>query len=252
MIATELVDALIEGHGGRARWRAVDSIEAALSSGGLAFALKWQPFALRWLQAVVRPHAREVTLYGYGRPEWRGIWTPDEVRLVDAGGDTVARRTSPRQAFARSGRVLRWDALDMLYFAGYALWNYLSFPFLLEAPGVTAIEKPAAGPPGSRLIEAWFDDGVPTHSRVQRFHVDASLRLVRHDYTADVLGRFATAANFCRASQVVDGLRFYTRRRVVPRFGPELVLPLPTLVWIELDSVRVRFLGGSGPPSAPG
>lgn len=247
MIATELVDALIAAHGGRARWHLVDSIEASLSSGGLAFALKGQPLALRWLHAVVRPHAREVVLYGYAQPEWRGVWTPDEVRLVDARGETIAQRESPRACFARVGRQLRWDRLDMLYFAGYALWNYLSFPFLLESSGVTAIEKPVDGAPSTRLLEAWFDESVPTHCRVQRFHIDASLHLLRHDYTADVIGRLATAANFCRAAEEVDGIRFYTRRQVVPRFGDGLILPFPTLVWIELDSLRVRFVGGGRP-----
>jgi hypothetical protein len=44
---------------------------------------------------------------------------------------------------------------------------------------------------------------------------------------------------------VVDGLRFYTRRLVTPRFGDPLVLPGPTLVWIELDDIRVHRRGGA-------
>jgi hypothetical protein len=74
---------------------------------------------------------------------------------------------------------------------------------------------------------------------VQSFHVDASGLLTRHDYTADVIGKWANAANFCLASEIVDGVRFYTRRRVLPRFGTQTVLPFPTLVWIEIDAIRL-------------
>ena len=70
--------------------------------------------------------------------------------------------------------------------------------------------------------------------------LDAAGLLRRHDYTADVIGGWATAANRCLASEVVDDLRFYTRRLVTPRFGDHLVLPGPTLVWIELDDTGAR------------
>ncbi len=75
--------------------------------------------------------------------------------------------------------------------------------------------------------------------------LDAAGLLLRHDYTADVIGGWATAANRRLASEVVDGLRFYTRRLVTPRFGDHPVLPGPTLVWIELDDIRVRWRGGA-------
>ena len=71
------------------------------------------------------------------------------------------------------------------------------------------------------------------------YQLDPARLLARHDYTADVIGQWANAANLCLASEVVDGLRFYTRRRVFPRFGTQNVLPFPTLVWIVIDDLRV-------------
>jgi hypothetical protein len=56
---------------------------------------------------------------------------------------------------------------------------------------------------------------------------------------ADVIGRWAAAANFCVASAEAGGLSFYSRRRVFPRLGANTVLPVPTLVWIEIDDLRV-------------
>lgn len=240
MDATRLLDDVIAAHGGRERWRQVDAIEARLSSGGLAFTLHLQPWALRRLRIAVRPHAREVILRDYVHLGWRGVWTPDEVRILDAGGGTVARRPQPRASFSRLDRQVRWDKLDMLYFAGYALWNYLSFPFILEQPGVSLSCSGRASGGGSRRLDAHFEPSVPTHSAMQSFHLDDNGLLLRHDYTADVIGRWAKAANACLASESVDGLRFYTRRRVTPRMPGDTALPLPTLVWIEIDDIRVR------------
>ncbi len=233
MDSDDLFERVIEAHGGRERWRAVDTIEARLDSAGLAFTLHMQPSALRDLRIQVRPHAREVVLDDFCHPGWRGVWTPDQVRLFDADDKLVEQRDQPRASFARPIKRLRWDKLDILYFAGYALWNYLSFPFILEEPGVSLIES------GAGRLSARFDASVPTHSPIQVFHIDPDGALARHDYTADVIGAWATAANLCLASETVDGLRFYTRRRVYPRLGEGGPMPFPTLVRIDLDAIHL-------------
>ncbi|MBL8485623.1 MAG: hypothetical protein JNK22_00775 [Rhodocyclaceae bacterium] len=236
-----LLEKVLDAHGGRLAWGRVRTIEAALSSGGLAFSMHGQGSALLGLHARVHPHERRVALAGYTGHGRTGLWTPDRVTLRDAAGNPLADRDFPRRSFRRLDRLFRWDALDMLYFAGYALWNYLTFPFLLAEPGVRVSEAPPfPGSGGGRLV-AEFPEDFPTHSRRQVFHVDEAGRLLRHDYTAEVIGRFATAAHLCLASETAGGLRFYTRRRVVPRFGGELVLPGPTLVWIALDDLGLRF-----------
>jgi hypothetical protein len=233
-----LIEQVLAAHGGRARWRSVDAIEATLHSGGLAFTSRLQPFALRNQLVTVRPHVRRVTFAGFGRPGWRGLWTPDYVRIEDQTGSPVDERHDPRRAFARLDRRLRWDRLDLLYFAGYALWNYLSFPFLLLEPGVTVDTAPDEVGGRWRRLVARFDTSVPTHSPVQTLHIDTAGFLVRHDYTAEVFGAWASAANVCLASSEAGGLRFYTRRRVYPRLG-RWALPAPTLVWIHLDNLRL-------------
>jgi hypothetical protein len=50
--------------------------------------------------------------------------------------------------------------------------------------------------------------------------------LVRHDYVADVVGRWARAAHLCRWV-----------RPIGPGNRP---LPFPTMVWIRLADVRVE------------
>lgn len=239
--AKDLLELVLAAHGGRALWQRVAALHFDFSSGGLAFSSHLQGRALRGLGATVWPQARQVILTDFGGTGWQGHWTPDQVWLQDPSGQRVAEREGPRRQFARFDRNFRWDRLDILYFAGYALWNYLGFPFLLETPGVTLLDgrAPAGDTPGRLVVR--FDASVPTHSALQTFHVDGRGHLLRHDYTADVIGRWARAANLCLESQEVEGLRVYTRRRVYPRLGVKRVLSFPLLVWIQLDHPRVEW-----------
>jgi hypothetical protein len=243
-IRPAFLDEVIVRHGGLDRWRALDRIEAELSSGGLAFASRGQARALIERHVTVHPHARRVVLEPFPRQGICGEWTPDRVRIMDEDGQTVAERRHPRQAFASLLRQFRWDDLDMLYFAGYALWNYLSFPFLLADPGVDVQEQIPSSPRHDswRRLNAIFADGYPTHSARQSFLFDEHGLLRHHDYVADVIGRWASAANVPLASEEVGGLRFYTRRRVYPRIKQGLVLPFPTLVWIEFGALSVHVV----------
>ena len=152
-------------------------------------------------------------------------------------GLTPRERREPRRHFGGLVNQVYWDKLDILYFAGYALWNYLTFPFILEEPGVVLRENDNGAAP---RLDAVFEANFPTHSVKQSFWLDPSRRLVRHDYTADVIGTWATAANVCLDSVEADGLRFYNRRKVFPRLGPrQTIVRFPTLVWIEIDDLRV-------------
>ncbi len=239
MTSGDLLEETIEAHGGRDRWRAIDDIRFSLSSGGFAFLSRSQPNALKTLKVSMRPHERQTLLGDFPRPGWQGSWTPDRVQISDPEGRLTAERRDPRSHFRGLVNQLYWDKLDILYFAGYALWNYLSFPFVLDEPGVVVTQSD--GRSGNPRLDAVFDPNFPTHSAQQSFWLDPSRRLVRHDYTADVIGAWAAAANVCLASVEVEGLRFYSRRKVYPRLGPrQTVAPFPTLVWIEIDDLQVN------------
>ena len=242
MMPADLLNETVEAHGGRARWRRVVAITAALSSGGLAFLSRCQPHALKGLTIEVRPHDVAVTLADFVRPGWRGTWTSARAAIHDAEGRVVAERNDPRSHFGGLVNQVYWDKLDVLTFAGYALWNYLSFPFLLDSPDVALIGADGPSKSGLLRLDVRFAPGAPTHSATQSFHIDLQRRLVQHDYVAEPIGRWATGANLCLASELVDGLRFYTRRKVFPRFGARRrAVPFPTLVWIEIDDLRVSF-----------
>jgi hypothetical protein len=137
-------------------------------------------------------------------------------------------------------RNLRWDALDSTYFAGYAMWNYVTTPYLLTREGVELSQGEAWEEKGEtwQRLEA-FPESIHTHSRRQTFYFDARRLLRRHDYVAEVVGGWAKAAHYCADHAQAGGLVFPTRRWVRPIRPGNRSLPFPTMVWIELRELQV-------------
>lgn len=54
--------------------------------------------------------------------------------IEDRDGRVVEERADPRASFAGHVLATPWDRLHLLYFAGYANWNYFTAPFLLTEP----------------------------------------------------------------------------------------------------------------------
>jgi hypothetical protein len=233
------IRAAIDAHGGAARWSDCTAIDARVTAGGFLFAIKGRP-------AMLRVHTRAWTretrfaFFDFPRPgetsEWLG---DDEVRVVDARGTVLARRTQPRAAFRDWKRNVRWDHLDFVYFAGYATWNYFCAPFLFLRDGFQFQQ----GPMLDTLAGEWsrvrvtFPPGIPTHSRVQDLYFDTQHRLVRLDYTAEVVGGWAHAAHSCSAFETFDGLLFATRRIVKPLLFGDAPFPFPTLVALHFEEI---------------
>jgi hypothetical protein len=175
----------------------------------------------------------------------RAVFDRGEVRIETAEGDVVESRRDARPAFAGLRglrRNVRWDALDVAYFAGYAWWNYLMTPLLLTHDGFAVSEgdRRSEGDEQWRRLEVTFPPGIHTHSRHQTFHVDSVGLIRRHDYVAEPVGRWARAAHFCSNHRHIAGLVFPTRRRVQPRVPGGRVLRHPTLVALDIDEIEVE------------
>lgn len=239
-----LLDEVLEAHGGAARWRVARRVYVHARSGGFLLRTRVPGTRFADYRLTVDLAEPRAVLDPFPESGVRGVFDRGAARLERGDGEVIASRSEPRGAFfGRPGlrRNFRWDPLDATYFAGYAMWNYLSFPLLLSRPDVEVREISPWRSDGEELrrLEVDFPESMDTHSPRQTFYFDAAGRLVRHDYVAEVVGGWAKAAHLCADHVDADGLVFPTRRRVRPIGPHNHPLPFPTMVWIRLTDLRV-------------
>jgi hypothetical protein len=233
-----LAEHAIEGHGGMTAWQQTQEIAVQISSGGFAFASKLQGHAVRGVEARVATSGQRVAFAGYPVAGQRGRLEDDgSVRIETAAGEPSSARENPRAAFGDLRHRLWWDRLDILYFGTYAIWTYISTPFVFLREGYELRELAPWEERGERWrrLAVRFPDGVHTHSREQVFYVDEAGLIRRHDYTAEPFGGWAKAAHYCFDHRSFDGLLLPTRRLVYPRRSDNRPRPRPRLVWIEVS-----------------
>lgn len=237
----ELLDQVLEAHGGADRFAAVREIAVDVRSWGALFLLKLHRRGIPDCECRVQTTTPHAVFSPYPEPGRRGVFTAESVRIEADDGEPVSERHDARAAFRSPRHIVHWDDLDLLYFAGYAWWNYLTAPFLLTRPGVEVREIEPRIDRGEELrrLHARFPADVPTHSAEQVFAFTPDGLLRRHDYTAEVVGGWARGAHYTHAHREFGGLIFPTRRRVLPRRPGGMALPAPTLVALDVLDVRL-------------
>lgn len=238
-----LIDRVIERYGGMDLWSTVENITMHARSGGVALPLRFKFGAFKDYQAKISVHEPHVRITPHPRVGMQGIFSGDTVRIETENGEPVQERHKARSAFGNLRHKIWWDHLDAVHFAGYALWNYLTTPFLLCRPEIQLQELPAWQESNEswQRLQATFPPDLLTHSREQTFYFDADGLLKRHDYTALVFGNFAKAAHYSWDHKEVNGIPFPTRRRVFPRKKDGSPLRLVTLVSIDIEAIEVEM-----------
>jgi len=184
-------------------------------------------------------------LWPFPRDGERAVFDHGLARIETDAGALISERRDPRAAFnGLSGlrRNLRWDPLDVAYFVGYAIWNYLTTPYLLTWDRLSLREGPKWRERDAiwRRLEVTFPPELHTHSTEQCFYIDERGLIRRQDYTAEPIASFARAAHYTDQHREFDGLVFPTRRRVLPRGPGGRALSRPTLVALDILAVAVE------------
>jgi hypothetical protein len=170
-----------------------------------------------------------------------GVFDQGAVSIETDRGAQIAHRLDPRSQLHLPRHLLWWDKLDLLYFIGSALWNYLSAPFMFASPGfeLRQLEPWTEGGEVWSRLAVTFPAELHTHSRHQVFYFDAGGLLRRLDYTAEEFGKRAAAAHYCSDHREFGGLTFPTRRRVFLRRPDGRPRGYPLLIWIDIEAVEV-------------
>ncbi len=240
-----LLDQVMQAHGGWDRWQSSAVIHARVRTGGLLVRTRVPGNRLADYRVAVDVHEPRTVIDPFPHDGQRGVFERGTVRIEDRDGEVVSSRTYPRSAFfGRSGlrRNIRWDAMDSVYFAGYAMWGYLTTPYLLTREGVQVDEGETWEEGGQtwRRLNVCFPPDIDTHSPRQTYYFDTRGQLRRHDYIALVVGRWARAAHYCADEVQADGLIFATRRGVHPIGPGNRPLPFINLVSMRLSDVVVE------------
>ncbi|MGW1888244.1 hypothetical protein [Streptomyces sp. NPDC001970] len=187
---------------------------------------------------TVRLHEEWASVQPYGAPDQRSSFSPDRVAIEKTDGTVIAERTDPRSSFAGHELTTPWDSLHRAYFNGYALWTYLTTPFLLARAGVTVTRIGELSENGETWhgLRATFPKDIASHSREQDFYTGDDFLLRRHDYRVDVAGGFA-AAQYVYDYIEAQGLRMPSKRRAYRRGDDGRPLLDQLMVSIDISNV---------------
>lgn len=234
-----LADA-IQAHGGLDRWTTHRNLTATIISGGELLALKGidQDQAPRTIRIDL--HREWASVETIGKTGQRTDFTPDRIAIESADAKIVAQRKRPRASFARHDLRTSWDPLHRAYFDAYALWTYLTTPFLLAMDGVAVreIEPWREGAEAWRGLRATFPPEIASHSTEQDFYFGPDMLIRRHDYKVELAGNFP-AAEYISDTVNVDGIQIPTKRRVYLR--DEDLAPMLDTPMVSIDLYGFRF-----------
>jgi hypothetical protein len=210
----DLLDAVLDAHGGLDHWRQFDRVQATIVTGGGLWAIKGQPQDPTPRRMTVSLDREWASLLPFGADDQRTAFTPERVAIEKLDGRVVSERLNPRTSFAGHRFETPWDPLQRAYFNGYALWTYLTTPFLLTLEGVSVREIAPVDDDGEtwRGLQAHFPTEIATHSSLQEFYFGDDHLLRRHDYRVDVAGGFP-AIQYMSGIVEADGITMPAKRR---------------------------------------
>ena len=235
----ELRNAVLAAHGGLERWRRFSQVRASIVSGGELWGIKglMQDPAPR--QMTVALHREWASVQPFGSADQRTDFSRDRIAIENLDGRVVRERTNPRESFAGHELTTPWDALQRAYFNGYALWTYLTTPFLLALPGFSVSDIEPIEENGEKWsgLQARFPSEIASHSTLQEFYFGEDNLLRRHDYRVDVAGGFA-AAQYVYDMVEADGFRLPSKRRAYRCDAAGRPIPEQLMVSIDLSEIR--------------
>lgn len=237
----DLLENVIEAHGGPKRWNDLDSVSARLIQGGALWALKGQAGVLDNVVVTASLHQERVSHRPFGADDRRSSFTPERVAIESDDGTVLDALDQPRDSFAGHAPETPWSTLQLAYFVGAAMWTYLTQPFAFTMPGFQTRELEPwdeAGQRWRRLRVSW-PSYLASHSTEQTLYFDDDGLLARHDYDVEISGG-TSAAHYIFDYDDVAGIRLPTKHRIFPRRSDGQSLAEPLVVSIDLSEIAFR------------
>jgi hypothetical protein len=239
---SDLIDFVLDAHGGAARWDRASRVSATVRVHGAFWAFKGQPdlLSVESVEANVHQQRIRMTPFGEGRSvEFDS--TSDQVTITDKSGRVIDELVHPRASMAGYTRDTKWTATQTGYFIAYATWTYLLEPFLFILPGIQTREIEPWHEVGEtwRRLEVTFPNNIASHSTVQIYYFDADTGLQRRvDYSPAVNGN-PLVAQYTSEHRDFGGLLVPTRRRVLLHDEEGIANQQSAAILLDIQSVRL-------------
>lgn len=236
---TDLLDKLVEAHGGLERWDALQTVTAHLTQGGAVWALKGQPGVLDDVYLTADLHEERVSHYPFGAPGRRSAFTQEHVAIETDDGTVLEAIDDPRMSFAGHVVDTPWTTLQLAYFVGTAMWTYLAQPFAFTMPGFQTAEVEPWHENGEqwRRLKVTWPDYLATHSTVQTVYVGDDGLIRREDYEVEIMGG-APGAHYMSGYTQVDGIMLPAGHRIYGRTPDDQAVFDQLLVSIDLSEIE--------------
>lgn len=238
----KLLDEVLAASGGVDRWRQIDTITIHQAVGGVLWPLKGVDGILDESTVQIRVQEQHTWHRPLPAPGFRSHYTPGHV-VIEHDDDVhqpVETLPDPRASFAGHTLETPWTTTQLAYFAGYAMWTYLSEPYQLTLPGVQTEELNDWHENGQtwRRLGVRYPDHLATHSAEQVLYVDADGLLRRRDYQVDIAGG-SPAAHYMDDHREFEGIVLPVTRIVHPRGEDARPVTDVVTVSIDIDDVQI-------------
>ena len=238
-----LLEKAMDAHGGLENWEKIRLLHIDLDIGGNILMTKFNSPLNRQYACTIDPNNVKVILDPFPKPGFQGVYRGKDVQIQGEGGNETGRKRIDKSDLTRR---FVWDDLDVLYFLGYAIWNYALAPFLFHKPGFDLEElEPQEQKSGEtvRRLKVVFPETIPTHCSEQTFYFNEQGLLIRLDYTAEIFGKWAKGAHICSQHKTFDNFVFPTKRKVYGTLLTNNPTPSITAMQGEIRNVQVLYQG---------
>ena len=215
-----LLQRIMQAHGGFNRWQEVESVQVDLNIFGPILITRFKSPWLSNITANIFTDKPYVSFHHFPEQGMTSIFDGFDVYIFDANDHIVCEKNFKSDTSLKTKARLHWDHLDLVYFLGYAMWNYICTPFMLNSDQFECMQGDdwlEADGDYLSTLRVNFPKHIPSHCRQQTFYFNQQGLLQRMDYHTEVLGPVAIGTHVCDQHKTVDGFVFPTHRRVFPR-----------------------------------
>ena len=234
-----LLEKVLRVSGGLDQWRQTRRFTVHMSVTGSLCAARCSTAGLRELVVEGSTQTQALEITGFARADLRALYRPDWVALEGQDAGRVMERQGSPEELRGELQSTTWDELQLAYYCGYLIWNYIATPFILADPDFETKELRRNVARGESLqqLRAVFPARVVTHASAQTFYFDREGFLRRLDYPA-AHEEHTQIAQMFSGHQRFTGILVPTLCRLLSIGAEGAPVAKPSLLDIEIFDAR--------------